>query len=260
MSVEATPQAAQDDEAALWQRWRADGDAQARAGLIERHLPYARTVAATYYARRTHDEIEFVEYLQFASVALVESVDRYLPDRGAQFRTFAARRMHGAILDGIDRLTEKQQQIAAQRRLRQERLRTAMDDAERTSGVTAKPLPEGDGLFAYLAEVGIGLALGILLEGTGMVDQDAIGVASEPELHYRQVEMAQLKRRLAQLVGRLPTQQRRVLQLHYLHDHSFADVAVQLEVSRGRVSQIHRQALDALRRALTDGAACDLAC
>ena len=38
-------------------------------------------------------------------------------------RTFAARRMHGAILDGIERLTEKQQQIAVRQRLRREQCR-----------------------------------------------------------------------------------------------------------------------------------------
>src|SRR5207247_5117094 len=97
------------EEAALWRQLRATSDAQAREKLLALHLPYARTLAATFYARRFHDEIEFGDYLQFASVGLLEALDRYDPGRGVQFRTFAARRMQGAILNGLEKLTEKQQ-------------------------------------------------------------------------------------------------------------------------------------------------------
>jgi hypothetical protein len=61
---------------------------------------------------RMHDEIELGDYLQYARIGLLEALDRFDPAVGVMFRTFAARRMHVAILDGIERLTEKQQQIA----------------------------------------------------------------------------------------------------------------------------------------------------
>ena len=88
-------------ERALWQRWRGDRDEQARQRLLDLHLPYARVVAASYYAKRFHDEIEFGDYLQLASLGLVEALGRFDPGFGVQFRTFAARRMHGAILDSL---------------------------------------------------------------------------------------------------------------------------------------------------------------
>ena len=100
-------------ESALWKRLRDGADTGARDALLAMHMPYAKVVAASYYSRRFHDEIEFGDYLQYASVGLLEAMDRYDPARGVQFRTFAARRMHGAILNGLERLTEKQQQIAA---------------------------------------------------------------------------------------------------------------------------------------------------
>src|SRR6478609_9211446 len=108
-------------EAALWQDLRASGNADARSQLLALHLPYARVVAAIYYSRRFHDEIEFGDYLQYASIGMLEALERYDPTRGVQFRTFAARRMHGSILNGLERLTEKQQQIAMRQRLRTER-------------------------------------------------------------------------------------------------------------------------------------------
>lgn len=256
--VLATDQEASEGE--LWQRLRSRGDPEARQALIEMHLPYARIIAATCYARRIHDDVEFGDYLQLASVAMVECVDRYEPDAGAQFRTFASRRMQGAILSGLERLTERQQQMAVRQRLLRERLQCAKEAAAGAVQRRAEQVSAEQQLFAYLAEVGIGLALGVLLEETGMVDRDAAGVASEPEQHYRQVEMSQLKRRIAELVDTLPNPQRSVLQWHYLQDVSFTDIADRLDLTRGRVSQLHRQALESLRSALARGQGCDLSC
>ena len=122
---------------------------------------------------------------------------------------------------------------------------------------SGRPLESMD---AYLAQVGIGMALGILLEGTGMLDHDAIGVGSEPDAPYRQVHLNQLRRRVSALVGQLPPPQQRVLREHYVHDRPFEEVARCLGVSRGRISQIHRQALDALHQALAHHEPCDLSC
>jgi RNA polymerase sigma factor for flagellar operon FliA len=100
----------------------------------------------------------------------------------------------------------------------------------------------------------------VLLEETGMIDRDAHGVASDPHHQYRQVEMSQLKTRLSALVESLPPAHRSVLQWHYRHDHSFVDIAQRLDLSRGRVSQIHKQALESLRQALVGCQSCDVAC
>src|SRR3954468_3185376 len=126
-------------EAALWRELRATGDAALRERLLVLHLPYARTIAATLYARRFHDEIEFGDYLQLARVGMLEAVDRFDPARGVQFRTFASRRMQGAILNGIERLTEKQQQIAARQRLRADRVAGVKAIALQQAGAGAAP-------------------------------------------------------------------------------------------------------------------------
>lgn len=245
-----------DSEPDLWSRLQSAGDLRARDALIGRYLPYARMVAARYYARRLHDEIDFDDYLQLASMAVVESIDRYRPDQGAQFRTFASRRMHGAIVDGLERMTERQQQIAARQRLRDERLEFAK---QRATDVPESTSP-AERVLTYLIEVGVGLAIGILFEGTGIVDPDATHRSTEPEQLYRQLELSHMKRRVAELVKRLPDAQRRVMQLHYFQQHSFADIAHRLELTRGRVAQIHRQAIDGLRQGLRLASTCDMAC
>jgi RNA polymerase sigma factor for flagellar operon FliA len=249
-SSSATP--AESDEAALWRAWRENPTPGGREALICHYLPYARMVAATYYARRTHDEIEFDEYLQFATVGMVESLDRYEDGRGAQFKTFASRRMHGAILNGLEHLTEKQQQIALRMRLRQERLKEVKAAAKAKEEELAAE--EGNKAskqapFRYLAEVGIGIALTFLLEGTGLVEADALETTPLPH-YYGSLEYKQLQQRLRHFIGTLTAQEQTVIRSHYLQEISFEEVGRTLGVTKGRVAQIHRQALDKLRQSL----------
>ncbi|RYY95983.1 MAG: sigma-70 family RNA polymerase sigma factor [Comamonadaceae bacterium] len=252
----AAAASADDGEIALWQRLRAHDDAQARDALLALHLPYARIVAAAYYRKRFHDEIEFGEYHQFASLGLLEAMERYEPGRGAQFRTFAARRMHGAILDGIGRLTEKQQQIAARQRARAGQLQASKDlAASRTGLASATPPRHPQQLMHYLAEVGVGLALQWMLEGTAMVEGPE---PAETVPFYRSAQIRQRRERLLQVVATLPHQEQAVIRGHYLQDKALDEVAAMLQVTRGRISQIHRQALARLRDAVADPAALDL--
>ncbi|RYF15891.1 MAG: sigma-70 family RNA polymerase sigma factor [Comamonadaceae bacterium] len=228
-------------ELALWRRLREQGDESARERLFDTHLPYARTVAAVYYGRRFSDDVEFSDYLQYARLGLVEAMDRYDPGRGVQFRTFAARRMHGAILNGLERFTEKHQQIAARRRIRAERLQ----DVKTSALADARELPhDAQKLLRYVSEVGLGLAVCWMLEGTGMVENGDTPVAAP---FYETAALRQLRDGLRNAVQALSPQERLVVQGHYFQDQSFHDIAATLQVTKGRVSQIHRQALLRLR-------------
>ncbi|WP_043112917.1 sigma-70 family RNA polymerase sigma factor [Pseudacidovorax intermedius] len=261
--------------APLWIQWRVQKDAAARDLLICHFLPYARMMAATLYGRRTHDDVEFEEYLQLARVGLIEAVDRFDPSQGAQFKTFASKRVQGSILNGLVRLTEKNQQISIRTRLQQERLASIKEGAapellSMQDGVDAVSLPSSDAktaastsgqraadkLFKYLAEVGIGVALGVLLEDTGMVDAEAFGAGADayapsPEVSYfRKTELRQLGAVLRSFVDQLADQQRLVIRHHYLQEVPFDEIAAQMGVTRGRISQLHRQGLLRLRELL----------
>jgi RNA polymerase sigma factor for flagellar operon FliA len=262
---EAPPEIESGAVDALWRRWHEHQDGEAREGLIHLHLPFARMVAATLYARRTSNDVEFGDYLQLASIGMIEAMSRFDPGRGIPFRIFAAKRVQGAVLNGLIRLTEMNQQINAKMRLRDERLEAAKEMArERAEAADPVPSParRADQLFRYLAEVGIGVALGILLEDTGMVDADAFqnrAEAPSPEISYfRKAEMRQLRSVLHDFVGQLSPQQQSVIRQHYLQEVPFDEIASRMGVTRGRISQLHRQGLLRLRELLADDARCDV--
>lgn len=239
-------------EAGLWEQWRSHQDELARAELIEMHLPYARIVAASYYGQRYHNEIDFDDYYQLASVGLIEALDRFDPSVGVQFRTFASRRMHGSIVDGLERATEKQQQIATRQRLEAQR-RNSIRDAEAHGATASVRSPEQ--LLQYVAEAGLAFALGWLLDGTGMIEAGE-GVENIP--FYRSVAVRELRQQVIELLRSLPPQEKIVIQRHYLQEIPFEEIADALGLSRGRISQIHRAGLTHLRDALTASGACDV--
>lgn len=245
------------EEASLWRRWREEGDAQAREALIAEHLPHARMLAALHYGRRVGDETEFDEYLQWASLGLIEAVERFDAARGVLFRTYASHWIRGRIQDGLDGSSEKYRQLEVRRRLRQDRLSDvkALSD-ERVGDRKATPAA----LFAYLAEVGVGLAIGVLLEGTGMHagDEPAVPCAGA-QAPYRSLEVRQLRQRMHACIARLDPQEQNVIRSHYLNDELFDHIAQRLELSKGRVSQIHRRALGRLRQMLGEGDCFNLA-
>jgi RNA polymerase sigma factor for flagellar operon FliA len=205
-------------------------------------------MAAHCYARRFHDEIGFDEYLQLASIGLLEAMDRFDPERGAQFRTFAARRMHGAILNGLEHLTEKQQQIAMRQRLRAERL----DSLKSVAGDDCAGAPHTpEQLLRFVSELGIGLAVCWMLEGTAMVE-DTEAVESAP--FYRSIAIRQLRERLHRAIDGLPEHERTVVRSHYLQDLPFDRIAAMLHLTKGRISQLHKQALLHLRAQVAEHA------
>lgn len=302
-----------DKEATWWRALRQDQDEQARTALIHAYLPYTRMMAAVYYKRRTHDETGFDDYFQLASMGLMESIDRYDPGKGVSFRTYCARRVHGAILDGLDALSEKNRQIAVRRSLQRERLESlagsAGDDGDgfghaeidgtnlgsshgQGAGAGAGAAADGGGtpdmirgrsegkgkgkggggggandirhqeqLFRHLAQIGIGTALGILLEDTGMVGNPAAQDMRHPGSdisYFKRTQLQQLRLLLKQSLTQLGSAERAVIQAHYLAQTSFTEIAAEMGVTRGRISQLHQQALKKLRAAVAGRPECDL--
>jgi RNA polymerase sigma factor FliA len=224
------------DEAAQWQRWTVDRDPVVRGLLATRYAGYAKAQAARLYARRSHNEVEFDDYVQFAMVGLMEAIERYQLGRGAQFKTYATSRIQGAILNGLQHMSERQEQIAWRRRVDKERAASLAPERFSTDG--------SQQVLHELLAVATGLALGAMLDGSGTMTgpQDSL-----PGDAYAQVELRQLREQLWPLLERLTEREREVIHLHYVESRDFDEIVQIMAVSKGRVSQLHRQGLARLR-------------
>lgn len=236
---------------ALWTSYGADRAPDRRERLIHAYDGYARMMAARYFGQRMRDGISFDEYLQFARIGLIEAIDSFEPDRGVLFETFAGKRIKGAIVDGIASMSEVQRQLAERRQRVRERSASLADEAE-------APAEEGlEQLFARLADIAVGFAIGFTLESEAAADP---GLPGYGDTTYASVELRQLRELILAAVRELPGQVRDVITRHYLQQQSFAEVAGELGVTRGRVSQLHRDGIERLRLRMKRRAGLDLQC
>jgi RNA polymerase sigma factor for flagellar operon FliA len=220
----------------LWQRLFGEKDLSARQTLISHHLPLARAIAGSLFAGRHGSDVEFGDYLQYAIVGLIEAIDRYDPTQNASFATYAAHRVRGAVLSGIERLTERREQGALRKRLRSERAQAISTGVDRRGG----------DLFYEMVDVAIGLALGYMLDDSGLYCDENASTGDEP---YHSVELKALRENVRTIVAALPDKERAIIQYHYYHYMSFTDIADILRISKGRVSQLHVHGLALLRQA-----------
>lgn len=231
-------------EDALWAAHRAGSDPAARQALVLLHLSFAKVLAAKLYGRRFSDDVAFDDYLQFASVGLIEAVDRYDPALGASFKTFAAHRIQGAVLSGVDGLTEKLRQLEVRRSIKRERL----------ASLGARDGAEGDA-FGRLASMAVGLALGFMLEDVGMYQAEG---GSYGDNSYSEVESRQARDRLLKAVQALPEREGQIIRHHYLQQIPFDQIAESLKLTKGRISQLHRRALTSLHLELKGSGSFDV--
>lgn len=227
-----------DDEPELWIRWRERGDHEARKALVERHRTVAQVIAASVLRERGYPaDVDLGDLRQEAMLALIGAVDRFDPKIGVPFPHFVKKRIRGAVLDAISAASEQHAQSEWRRLLQVERLKSIESGAD--SARTA---------WERMAELAVGLAVGLMLEGTGMHQPRGVVEAADP--YADSFDYVLLSRRVHEAAGRLPDPDRYVLQAHYYEDLQFAVIAANLGLSAPRVSQIHARAIRSVRAAL----------
>jgi RNA polymerase sigma factor for flagellar operon FliA len=223
------------DVESQWRRYQTSRDLSLRTALIEHYRSFAKKIAASLYARRYCDDVEFEEYMQYAMLGLIESIDRYRMDRGATFESYAKYRIRGAILNGLEKMSERREQYAYRARLLKERTHSI------TEGGSDK---NGDNLFEEMVETVLGLAVCYMLEGTGLIRD---GANSSVNQTYQAQELLQLRERIVETAESLPEREKFIIQRHYFEQESFTSLSKIMGITKGRVSQLHKRAISLLR-------------
>jgi RNA polymerase sigma factor for flagellar operon FliA len=232
----ATPE----DERALWQACRR-GEMEAREALFSRYLPVARRIAWRF--RRDHGAapLAITELIQLGSVGLLEAIDRFKPELGVPFRYYCTRRVAGAIAEGIGRLSEVNQQITTRRRVERERLRSLREQGKEPQSLDEK--------LALIGAIAAELAVGIMLEDSVMYVANERDPAKDA---YETLAWKQAVHHIVRALEGLPERDHAVIRLHYIEGIPFEQIGRLMGLSKGRISQLHKQALGLLRKRLSD--------
>jgi RNA polymerase sigma factor for flagellar operon FliA len=221
---------------ARWREFASARTAQLRSELVERYIGLAKITAARLYRRRVDNSVPFADYLQYARVGLVEAIDHYDPAREVPFEAFSSHRIKGAVLNGL----ESESEVAAQRAFWSRRARDRLESLKDHEGRCDRRAS-----LEVLVNLTVGLALGHLIDdGSQVIDES---LAANP---YAVTELAQLKRTVRALLPGLPERERELIGRHYIEHVEFQQIAMEWGVTKGRVSQLHAQALQRLRQML----------
>jgi RNA polymerase sigma-B factor len=236
----------------LFLRWRRQSDRRARDELIERFLPLARKLARRYVPSSEPYE----DLVQVASLGLVKAVERFDPDRGFAFTSFAV----PTIVGELKRYFRDTGWALHVDRGAQERARKVIDAQREISGQTGR-IPTIDELAQFLEisqeEVLDGLQTS---EAYGAVSLDAPVAGDEDGTPSRLEAIGDEDQRLALIDERatifaaamcLPERERRILFLRFGEDLTQSEIADQVGVSQMQVSRLLRRSLQRLRD-LTD--------
>jgi RNA polymerase sigma factor FliA len=218
-------------ERRLWKRWREEREIAARNALVLQYSPWARMVARDVY-RRVHSLGDaWHDCVQNALIGLLEAMDRFDPDREIKFETYARYRVRGAVFNGLRILRES----LAQSSNAYDQTRAVLDRVESFEDSAAS-----DPLEAFVATT-VGLGLGFLLEAKSFPDRE------ESTDAYAELEKEELSMAVIDGIERLNEREQAILTLHYFHHVPFVEIASQLGVTKGRISQLHKRALERMR-------------
>ena len=230
----------------LWLQART-GDKAARDELIERHMPLARSLAVQYrHAREPFDDL-----CQVANLGLVKAVDRYDPDRGIAFTSYAVPTILGELKRHFRDRTwsihvsrSVQESIArvnkATETLRQQlgRFPTAGEVAEHC-GMNLEDVTEA--LLADDASRMSSLDAPVQRE-----DGDLSDLLGREDAGLDRVENALW---IEQLSAQLTPREREILRLRFVEDLVQREIAERMGISQMHVSRVLRQALEHLSQA-----------
>jgi RNA polymerase sigma factor for flagellar operon FliA len=247
-----------EDALALWKQYRATDDRALRDRLV---LTFAPLVKYIVYkkVREMPARCEVEDFISCGLEALIQSIDRYDPVKGATLEQYAWTRIHGAVLDELRRQDwaprsvrrwERDIERAADEFTTLHGRRPTAQELADTLGVPVEELRKKRDEVTQSDMTSLNtLVLSDDETNIERIDTIASSDLSVDPLHATAKDEAKDKFRAA--FARLPQREREVAVLLYVKNLTLAEIGTILGVSESRVCQIHGQLKKTLRQALT---------
>jgi RNA polymerase sigma factor for flagellar operon FliA len=228
-----------------------------RDALILAHLPQIKYIAQRI-STKLPSHVELNDLVSAGILGLLDAIDKFDPDRGVKFKTYAELRIKGAILDSLRNLDWAPRSL----RKKSKDLEKVYRELEQRLGRPATDREVCDAMeisleeFYELVDQIKGLNLGSFQE-LGPQDDDK---NSEPLVKYvpdaPQMDpfflfhKTEIQSILGTAIDTLPKKERLVVSLYYFDELTMKEIGKVLGVNESRVSQLHTKAMLRLRTKL----------
>jgi RNA polymerase sigma factor for flagellar operon FliA len=245
----------------LWQQYKRTGDRRVRDRLIFTFTPMVRYIVYRK-VREVPAQCDVEDFLSCGLEALIHSIERYDPAKGATLEQFAWTRIHGAVLDELRRhdwaprsLRRAERTINGAREsfASQHERHPSREELAAAAGMNPAELSRRLDELA-LAEVG-SLNKTIRSEDSSTIERiDTLESEDERADPTISAERMEAKERFRAAFAQLPARERQVAVLLYVEGRTLRDIGARLGVSESRVSQIHTELRGRLRERLAGDA------
>jgi len=222
----------------------------ARDGLVSLHMPLVEHLARRFRNRgEPYDDL-----VQVATIGLIKAIDRFDPERGVEFSTYAT----PTILGEIKRyFRDKGWAIRVPRRLQELRLSLTAATAELTQELGRAPtvaeLSHRLGLAQDLVIEGLESANAyntLSLDAPDQNEQDTSTVLDGLGGEDEALESVEYRESLKPLLAQLETREKRILTLRFFRGMTQSQIAEEIGISQMHVSRLLARTLTELRAGL----------
>ncbi|MBU1237139.1 MAG: RNA polymerase sigma factor FliA [Gammaproteobacteria bacterium] len=222
--------------------------------LVRQHAQLVKRLAFQLMAKLPAS-VQADDLIQNGMIGLLDALDRFEEGMGAQFETYAAQRIRGAMLDGL----REDDWVPRGVRREMRRVEEAIHKLEHEHG---RPPSEGELAAALGMELGEYQKLLQGARGHQLIYlEDLVGERDEsyldrncagPELDdpLALLEDIDSRRALASGIEALPEREKTVMALYYDDELNLKEIGEVLGVTESRVCQLHSQAVARLRVAM----------
>ncbi|MEM9466076.1 MAG: sigma-70 family RNA polymerase sigma factor [Actinomycetota bacterium] len=213
-------------------RYAETRDEALRNELVLDNQGLALAFARRYAQRRRDEDLE-----QIALEALIDAVERFEPQRGLRFSTYAARVIDGRLKqhfrdDGWDvRVPRSLKQLVTS-------IRTASEELTGTLARIPSPAELADHLGVTVDQIAVAL------DAASGFRADELGTDPADDETWDTIDAEIV---VPDLLDRLPPQERAVVALRFYGEQSQSQIAERIGVSQMQVSRLLRRALERMR-------------
>ena len=241
----------------LWDDYKSTGSMDDRNRLVVHYSPLVKYVAGRLSAGLPNN-IEQADLVSYGMFGLIDAINKFDPERGFKFETYAMSRIRGSIIDELRSIDWVPRSLRAKARavekvytkLEHALLRTPTDaEVAEELGTTEEELQD---VFTQISFFGLVALEETLSVGADRSESVTLGdTIPDPGLGpVGAFEVEETKQILAQALNRLPEREKFVLTLYYYESLTLGEIGGILGITESRVCQIHTKAVIQLRSKL----------